>query len=83
MSAQRLLLHHPDGTPVAPHCTGNTVEDWYERLDAAHVPDDYDPIEAASWQDTPCVECGETGACAWDAEGRPLIHAHNGEGETT
>ena len=25
----------------------------------------------------PCPECGETGACAWDSEGRPLIHATN------
>jgi hypothetical protein len=22
----------------------------------------------------PCEECGAVGACAWDAEGRPLIH---------
>lgn len=27
----------------------------------------------------PCPECGEAGACAWDAEGRPLIHALSGE----
>jgi hypothetical protein len=26
--------------------------------------------------DQPCAECGETGACAYDIEGRPLIHAH-------
>lgn len=23
---------------------------------------------------SPCMECGATGACAWDSEGRPLIH---------
>lgn len=23
----------------------------------------------------PCAECGAVGACGWDAEGRPLIHA--------
>lgn len=23
----------------------------------------------------PCPECGEPGACAWDSEGRALIHA--------
>lgn len=22
----------------------------------------------------PCPDCGALGACAWDAEGRPLIH---------
>ena len=27
---------------------------------------------------TPCPECGEAGACAWDANGRPLIHAVKG-----
>ncbi|EYR64267.1 hypothetical protein N866_13530 [Actinotalea ferrariae CF5-4] len=26
----------------------------------------------------PCPECGEPGACAWDSEGRPLIHASDG-----
>lgn len=26
----------------------------------------------------PCPECGERGACAWDDEGRPLIHASEG-----
>lgn len=25
--------------------------------------------------DQPCATCGETGACAWDSEGRPMIHA--------
>jgi len=23
----------------------------------------------------PCAECGEVGACGYDAEGRPMIHA--------
>lgn len=27
----------------------------------------------------PCGECGSVGACAWDAEGRPLIHPVNGD----
>ena len=26
---------------------------------------------------TPCPECGELGACAYDAEGRALIHVIN------
>lgn len=30
-----------------------------------------DPVIAGE----PCPECGATGACAWDNEGRPLIHA--------
>lgn len=28
---------------------------------------------------TPCPECGQAGACAWDAEGRPMIHITEGE----
>lgn len=27
----------------------------------------------------PCAECGEVGACAYDAEGRALIHADGDE----
>jgi len=27
----------------------------------------------------PCVVCGATGSCGFDAEGRPLIHAWDGE----
>ena len=27
---------------------------------------------------TPCPECGELGACAYDAEGRPMIHVEIG-----
>ena len=37
-----------------------------------HDDDDY---SSTTWQDSPCPECGESGACAWDAEGRPLVHA--------
>jgi hypothetical protein len=31
---------------------------------------DYDGIA-----DLPCATCGEPGACGYDAEGRPMIHA--------
>lgn len=27
----------------------------------------------------PCPACGAAGACSWDAEGRPLIHAVSDE----
>lgn len=33
---------------------------------------DLDDIE--QMQGSPCPECGQTGACAYDAEGRPMIH---------
>lgn len=38
-----------------------------------------DPIEAR-WTNT-CSECGALGACAYDAEGRPLIHAVEVDGD--
>ena len=27
----------------------------------------------------PCPTCGADGACGWDSEGRPLIHATEGD----
>lgn len=36
-------------------------------------PDETDALDVEI-ATVPCPECGETGACAWDAEGRPLIH---------
>lgn len=33
-----------------------------------------EPDPPASLDSTPCGVCGSDGACAWDAEGRPLIH---------
>ena len=41
--------------------------------------DDYGPDVPMTG--TPCPECGEAGACAWDVEGRPLIHAAKGTSE--
>jgi hypothetical protein len=46
-------------------------------------PGDEEPDEDAlieslpvtSLDTKPCLECGEAGACAYDSEGRPLIHA--------
>jgi hypothetical protein len=36
-----------------------------------HEPGPSDVIQASGR----CPECGEPGACGWDALGRPLIHA--------
>lgn len=41
-----------------------------------HYPDtddDFDPPEVTA-QLGPCPECGEMGACAYDDEGRALVH---------
>lgn len=40
----------------------------------ADAEPDYDP-EFESLDPSPCVVCGSDGACAYDDEGRPLIHA--------
>jgi hypothetical protein len=52
-------------------------EFWAHVYDFAHVPDcdfpDFD--EPVSLDAAQCVTCGETGACAFDSEGRALIHA--------
>jgi hypothetical protein len=39
-------------------------------------PVGYDELDILA----PCVDCGESGPCGYDAEGRPLIHATS-EGE--
>lgn len=40
------------------------------------APDPTDDIEIdPQVRADPCAECGSTTACAYDAEGRPLIHA--------
>lgn len=43
--------------------------------------DDYGPddCEPELVYPTPCPECGLYGACAFDVEGRPLIHVTEGE----
>lgn len=61
-------------------CTpGMTDAEFWERVygpGARPEPYDYDPAhEAIGPQLDPCPTCGEQGACGWDAEGRPLIHA--------
>ena len=38
---------------------------------------DLDDIEQMT--SSPCPECGQTGACAYDAEGRPMIHTTEDE----
>lgn len=41
-------------------------------------PDEYNPDHDAldaGLTAEPCPECGATGACGWDDEGRPMLHA--------
>lgn len=45
-----------------------------DNLTEPYEPFDDEP-EVVSIYAGPCSECGESGACAYDAEGRPLFHA--------
>jgi hypothetical protein len=47
-------------------------------LNGDRPEDEYDPAHEAidlGLIADPCPECGAAGACGWDDEGRPLIHA--------
>ena len=51
-------------------------------VDLAPDYDDHDPLPPAFPLGTqPCPVCHELGACGWDTEGRPLIHALHDEEE--
>ncbi len=73
-----------------------TDEDfWYFVFTTEGMPeeDDYDPNHEAMddfLTEQACSICGQVGACAWDAEGLPLVHPvsdngyfalYSGEGE--
>ena len=49
--------------------------DWGPLDDDGLDTDGDEPVDVVSYTQEPCPACGETGACAWDSEGRPLIHA--------
>ena len=45
------------------------------RVEFNFEPVDDDPPDPLAIDDTqPCAECGERGACGYDAEGRPMVH---------
>lgn len=54
-----------------------TDEEFWRHVFPQPPTWDYDD-EGPDMDDTgypdPCSECGEVGACAYDSEGRPLIH---------
>lgn len=83
-------MTRPTGAYVSP-CEVNirraamTDEDYWADV-AASLGHPQDPIEpdpdddppdppAVTLYDSPCAVCGTTGACAYDANGLPLIHA--------
>lgn len=49
---------------------------------ADYEPDVPDRVEMAELHlSDPCPECGSRGACGWDEQGRPMIHATEAEVE--
>ena len=57
-------------------------EFWAHVLEPLQPPgeDVYDlPRESADLG--PCPECGELGACAYDAEGRPMVHVREDDSD--
>jgi len=60
--------------PSSESCGCFCVREEPRTMDGPDL-DDYGPGEIALSQMEPCPECDAVGACAWDSEGRPLIHA--------
>jgi acetone carboxylase gamma subunit len=53
------------------HDTSEDRRHAHDREDPGDPPETWGEI-TARW--TPCPECGELGACGFDAEGRPMVH---------
>lgn len=53
---------------------------WADVFPMPELPEDGPELDVSVSVD-PCPECGSTSACAYDAEGRPLIHAIPAEDE--
>jgi len=47
---------------------------WNHVLGQVELDDAEPPVDLVPLDVEPCPVCGEQGACAYDAEGRPLIH---------
>ena len=57
----------------------NNLSQHHTDLYQCHEPEVPDHIEIAEmFLLDPCPECGATGACGYDDEGRALIHAIEG-----
>lgn len=87
-------LTYPDGRPLCPEAEQrdrmSDAEFWEHVLQPEAATDryaeDFDipPEVAAQWEmetrlANPCPECGQVGACAYDADGRALIHVTESE----
>lgn len=52
-----------------------------DRPEDVDEPDPNEPWDSGVETTDPCPECGERSACAYDSEGRALIHAPRGATE--
>lgn len=86
MSVHLVDEHGQPLCPIAAELDALDDGAFWERVligaDAACEPDDdyYDDLPTGDLG--PCPECGEYGACAYDAEGRALVHIVPDEPET-
>lgn len=64
-----LRTGQPD--PAGQSCGCDCVNEEPDELEPDEDPEEYIRVAMAG----PCLTCGEPAACAYDAEGRPLIHA--------
>lgn len=53
-----------------------------ERAEDTDEPDPNEPWDTGLVTGQPCSECGESGACAYDSEGRAMVHVQAAEVET-
>lgn len=65
-------------------CERHDDRDDQRRIEAeqeAWTPDELDTLDddLARARGGPCPDCGAPGACGWDDEGRPLIHAQGAD----
>lgn len=70
---------HRDLCPEAAERDEMDEAEFWERVYPQHG---YEPFDDGTDQDLdaavsspPCTLCGASGACGWDSEGRPMIHA--------
>lgn len=76
--------HRENNVPDAEYA-GWAAREHYDEMSGVLPPtaQDAERYDLENQLATSCPECGEVGACAYDAEGRPLIHAPLPEPEQT
>lgn len=80
----RYLIRGPESgpslCPEAEKRAAMTDAEFWDHVADSLNPPQFDPSDLPGWEpfddlDDPCPTCGATSACAFDDDGRPLIHA--------